>query len=96
MNWWQRSKEKRKRDRTAVLAVMRASDMYVAHPDTDYSHVCSRCGKEVGIYPSGQRVLREHTSVILMCTRCAPQSGGWRLAPGATVEPYQSMPVRRR
>lgn len=96
MNWWQRHKEKRKRDCTAVLAVCRASDMFVAHPDTDYTHVCSRCGEEVGIYPSGQRVLRQHTNVILMCNRCAPQGVGWQLAPGAAIEPSQSLPVRRR
>jgi len=94
MNWWERHKEKRKKKETAVLAAMRVAEFSYAHPNADYTHVCARCGHEVVLYPSGQKVMREHTSVIVLCNRCAPHSGGWPLAPGAAQEPLQS--TRRR
>jgi hypothetical protein len=83
--------------RPAMLLVMRAADMFVEHPDTDYTHVCSRCGEPVGIYPSGQHVM-QHYEVTLVCNRCTSPSereAGTALAPGALDETSQSRPVRR-
>jgi hypothetical protein len=57
------------------LIVMRLVDMHRIHPQQDNSHVCSRCGERVGVYPSGQAVLRERPSVVLVCVPCAMAGG---------------------
>lgn len=99
VSWWQRHKQ-RKQHKQVVLLVMCADDMHVAHPETDFSRTCPDCGEQVGIYPSGQQVLRRHKNVKLVCNRCAPPGSGFgQPAPGAEVEPLQSIPswlVRRR
>jgi len=55
----------------AKLVVMRLVDMARVHPDQDNSRACSECGQMVGIYPSGQRALREHPEMTIICARCA-------------------------
>jgi hypothetical protein len=83
----------RRKPRTIRLLVMRAADMFVAHPNTNYSHVCSQCGEMVGIYPAGLRLLQERQGVVLVCNRCSPAVGS--LVPGARDDIPHSRPVRR-
>jgi hypothetical protein len=52
------------------LVVMRLKDMYTKHPNQDNTHKCSQCGFEVGIYPSGQKVLKENPDAVIICQIC--------------------------
>src|SRR5262249_42727919 len=76
--------------RRATLFVMRLSDMHFVHPGQITSH-CSECGEEVGIYPSGQRVMRRHRTTLI-CHVCADLTSADALAPGAEDERFQSVP----
>jgi hypothetical protein len=73
-----------------TLLVMRYADMHRVHPQMDISHVCSHCGHQVGIYPSGQRAIQQHQPVTIICHRCEPRPERFTLAPGALLEPLQS------
>jgi DNA-directed RNA polymerase subunit RPC12/RpoP len=76
-----------------ILIVMRLADMHRVHPDQDTSRVCAECGEQVGIYPSGQRVLRDDPTTRIVCNRCGEPVGGIViLAPGAEREPFESKP----
>ena len=90
VDWWRRRKQQ------VTLTVMCVADMWTAHPNTDYSHVCSKCREPVGIYPSGQRVLRRYKSTTIVCNRCADPGQVGVLAPGALREPMQSKPINRQ
>ncbi|MEY9235435.1 hypothetical protein ABIF78_007758 [Bradyrhizobium japonicum] len=72
------------------LIVMRLADMRRVHPD-QITGRCSSCGHEVGIYPSGQQVMREHADVRLVCQVCRQPGANTALAPGAEFEPMQSV-----
>lgn len=76
-----------------TLLVMRLDDMIMVHPQMDTSHVCSMCGEQVGIYPSGQAILKQYRRVKICCDRCQPLPSKFMLAPGAREESGQS---RRR
>lgn len=89
MNWLRRLF----RPRETALLVMRLADMHVVHPQQIIA-VCSSCGEEVAVYPSGQQVMREMRNVKLVCQVCRTPSEGAMLAPGAEQEPMQS--VRRK
>jgi hypothetical protein len=56
-----------------VLLVMRANEMFRVHPQTDWSHTCSECGEPVGIFPSGQAVIKRYRpeNIAVICNRCA-------------------------
>lgn len=54
-----------------VLVAMRLADMFRVHPAQDNSHVCSECGERVGIYPTGQKALRDHPGAKVVCVACA-------------------------
>ncbi|MCA1452097.1 hypothetical protein I6F35_02570 [Bradyrhizobium sp. BRP22] len=71
------------------LIVMRLADMIRVHPD-QITGRCSKCGEEVGIYPSGQRVMQELPDVELVCQVCRPPEPDAMLAPGAELEPFAS------
>ena len=58
-------------DAPAMLVVMRVARMTKAHPKTDFTHRCARCHEPVGIFPSGQRLLREQPNVEIVCDGCA-------------------------
>jgi hypothetical protein len=58
-------------NRPDALVTMRLADMARRHPAQDDTHVCSTCGHAVGIYPSGQRALREHPDMKIICQVCA-------------------------
>lgn len=76
-----------------MLITMRLADMVRVHPDQVMMH-CADCGHEVGVYPSGQEVLRQHADTKIVCQRCHYPPDGTQLAPGAEFEPAQS--VRRK
>ena len=65
------------------LVVMRLKDMRAMHPDQDNSHVCSKCNEPVGIYPSGQRSLRNFPEMAIICHVCAHGGKGAKNYPAA-------------
>lgn len=74
---------------TVELLVMRLDDMVRVHPD-QITAVCSQCGHEVGVYPSGQRVMATRRDVRLICQVCRQPGPNAQLAPGAWWEPFFS------
>lgn len=74
----------------SILIVMRLADMKRVHPD-QVTGTCSNCGHAVAIYPSGQKVMRDHPGILLMCQVCKTPDSGAMLAPGAGLEPFQSV-----
>lgn len=78
-----------------VLLVMQLRDMLRVHPQMDHTHVCSRCKESVGIFPSGQEILRKYGEkrIEIICNRChgpiAPER--IKLAPGAERERHESI-----
>ena len=53
------------------LLVMRLDEMERVHPKQDNSRVCGTCGKQVGIYPSGQEILKKYPTLEIICNVCA-------------------------
>jgi hypothetical protein len=78
-----------RRPRAPELIVMRLADMHMVHPDQIVAR-CMSCHHEVGIYPSGQRVIAEHPGTIITCQICKQPGPHSQLAPGARIEPFQS------
>ena len=81
------------------LIVMRLKNMHRRHPDQDNSKVCSICEHKVGIYPSGQEVLKEHPGYKIVCHVCEiklPVPHVQLLAPGALQDTKESYDVRKR
>ena len=78
-----------------ILIVMRLADMVRVHPH-QITGSCERCGKEVAIYPSGQRVMRLYPNVEIVCEKCRQPGPGpvVTLAPGAEIEPFESRKKR--
>jgi hypothetical protein len=78
------------------LIAMRLAEMQRVHPQQDNSHVCSKCFAQVGIYPSGQRVMRTHPDVRIICSHCTETYDykmlARSLAPGAENEVFESVP----
>jgi hypothetical protein len=72
------------------LLTMRLADMKKVHPK-QITGKCADCGHAVGIYPSGQRVLMEMKDVRVVCQICKQPSDIALLAPGALLEPFQSV-----
>jgi hypothetical protein len=80
------------RRKQRILLVMRLDDMFVVHPSQIIA-ACSSCGAEVGVYPSGQRVLRRYRHAAIICSRCRMLGQDEaQLAPGAIDEVGQSVP----
>jgi hypothetical protein len=77
----------------SILIVMRLADMKRVHPD-QITGTCSNCGHVVAIYPSGQKAMRDHPDIRVMCQVCRSPGEHAELAPGADLEPFQS--VRKR
>jgi hypothetical protein len=65
------------------LVAMRLKDMRNMHPEQDNSHVCSQCGEPVGVYPSGQRSLRNFPEMAIICHVCASGVKGAKAFPVA-------------
>jgi hypothetical protein len=74
---------------TIELIVMRLKDMKRVHPDQITAR-CSQCQHKVGVYPSGQKVMREHGDVVLICQICKTPGAKALLAPGALTETFES------
>jgi hypothetical protein len=75
------------------LIVMRLADMHRVHPMQDDSRRCSHCNERVGIYPSGQHMLRADPTLRIVCQICHERLGPADvsvLAPGAEMEPFES------
>jgi hypothetical protein len=51
------------------LIVMRLVDMHKKH-DKQITLTCSRCNNRVGVYPSGQEVLRQCPDTEIVCINC--------------------------
>lgn len=63
----------------AKLLVMRLRDMKRVHPQMRSEFSCSKCGEQVGIYPSGQSVIeaKGRENVEIVCDVCnGPFTGG--------------------
>lgn len=71
------------------LIVMRLADMKRVHPKQIEAR-CSKCNEIVGVYPSGQQVMRDYPAVVLVCQVCRKPAAVSILAPGALEEPFQS------
>lgn len=70
------------------LICMRLADMKRVHPE-QITKRCSKCNEEVGVYPSGQRVLADGVYEIV-CHICQGEVTVGILAPGAALEPFES------
>jgi hypothetical protein len=74
---------------THQLLVMRLENMTNKHPQQDNSYYCMTCFKQVGIYPSGQRMILENPEIEIICEICAAKEKPWdkiKPAPGAIEE----------
>ena len=71
------------------LLVMRLKDMTRVHPDQIEAR-CSKCNEVVGVYPSGQRLMKEIPDITLVCQVCKEDADISILAPGALEEPFES------
>jgi hypothetical protein len=72
------------------LTVMRLADMTRIHPD-QITSTCHGCGHVVAIYPSGQQIMKRHPDTRLICQVCKTPDPDTPLAPGAELEPFQSV-----
>lgn len=81
------------RRRTPRLICMRLDEMVVVHPD-QITGLCEKCGAEVGIYPSGQKMIALFDAIEIICHRCCGPVSGY-LAPGAEAEVSSSLRVDR-
>jgi hypothetical protein len=75
------------------LVAMRLTDMAWVHPKMDSSRACSECGETLGIYPSGQALLRAYPALKIVCQECMPEADVFVRAPGSFAEAGES--VRR-
>lgn len=73
-----------------LLIAMRLADMRRVHPEQVVGR-CADCGHEVGIYPSGQNALKTYPGMRVVCQICHPPGTRSELAPGALLEPLQSV-----
>lgn len=73
------------------LLAMRIADMYMVHPKMDRSHVCSHCSAPVGLYPSGQTVLKRYQNVEIVCQVCQSWNTDCIPAPGILDELSESV-----
>lgn len=72
------------------LIVMRLADMTRVHPQ-QITGTCNRCGHVVGVYPSGQKIMKRHPDIRLVCQVCRTPGAQAKLAPGAAFEPFESV-----
>jgi hypothetical protein len=71
------------------LITMRLADMRRVHPGQIEGR-CAKCNHVVGIYPSGQRAMRENPGIVVVCQVCRSPADITALAPGAEHEPMES------
>jgi hypothetical protein len=73
-----------------ILITMRLADMQRVHPNQIVGH-CVDCGHEVGIYPSGQNVIKTYPGIKIVCQICRSPGERSEMAPGALLEALQSV-----
>lgn len=80
-----------------ILICMRLANMHRVHPQ-QVEDKCRRCGEVIGIYPSGQLAMKMAAeagdTMVLECEVCSAAGGGVDgalLAPGAELEPFESV-----
>ena len=89
MKWVKRLKDALPAARVQLVC-MRLADMTVTHPD-QITNPCFKCGHNVGVYPSGQKVLKQHPNAQTICVRCAKPKAFAIGAPAAeTREEYEA------
>lgn len=68
--------------------------MALVHPDM-VERLCDTCGHKIGVYPSGQAVLAQHSEhdLTLVCQVCQPPGANAIVTPDALEEAQRS--VRR-
>lgn len=64
-----RRREMMRKRRDVQLVCMRLSRMVFVHPQ-QVEDVCGRCGEAVGIFPSGQAIIRTYRRVTILCEVC--------------------------
>ena len=80
----------RRKPKRVGLICIRLDEMFRVHPEQIILN-CSKCGEQVGVYPSGQGVLAEYGDrVDIICNHCQPPGIAAGLAPGAHAESSQS------
>jgi hypothetical protein len=52
------------------LVCTRLADMTVMHPD-QVCELCSKCQHPVGVYPTGQRAIKNYPDMKILCAQCA-------------------------
>ena len=57
-----------------TLIVMPLGEMKRRHPD-QIQRNCAECGVLVGIYPSGQNMMKAHPGIKILCTNCGVIKG---------------------
>ena len=87
---WDWLKRLARKPKQVELIVMRLADMHRVHPD-QITATCHGCGHLVGVYPSGQEVMRHYPDVRLTCQVCKTPGENAPLAPGAEFEAFQSV-----
>lgn len=56
-----------------VLLICALADAAVVVPGSSFEHVCAECGRRVMVAPSGQKVLKQFSSMpTISCMDCAP------------------------
>jgi hypothetical protein len=53
-----------------MLVCTRLSDMTVMHPEQT-QELCSKCQHVVGVYPTGQRAIKNYPDMKILCAQCA-------------------------
>jgi hypothetical protein len=76
---------------------MRHANMTRVHPQTEFAHRCARCNHVVGIFPSGQKALREMPELEIVCDVCAGDTTAvfntGTMLPGVRQEARESLPL---
>ena len=73
---------------------MRLEDMVQTHPLMSRAYTCDRCNVQLGIYPSGQAMIRRYgrDNFELVCNRCQQPEGLGLLSLEALSEIQASIP----
>jgi len=72
------------------LIVIRLADMRRVHPQ-QITSTCHGCGHVVAVFPSGQHIMKQHPDTRLTCSVCKTPGPNAALAPGAAIEPFQTV-----
>lgn len=88
-----------------TLIAMRLADMHRRHPQQDNSRTCAGCGHAVGIFPSGQAVLKANLVSQILCQVCSADKPFDFTIPAAknaeemareSIESYDTKPAKEQ